>query len=97
MTLTGTGFSTATAVDFASAPGAVFVADSDDRLNTIETFDRLDEGILVQLQVTNAVRNFRGALLERELCTSTTVGPDSAPPVAGDVDALANAGWLRVP
>ncbi|MCC6781680.1 MAG: Ig-like domain-containing protein [Planctomycetes bacterium] len=58
----------------------VFVADSDGDLDTFETFDPFNEGRLIRLRVTNAVRDSEGDFLEQELCTATSVGDDTNPP-----------------
>ncbi|GAB4160891.1 MAG: hypothetical protein Fur0037_27700 [Planctomycetota bacterium] len=55
----------------------VFVADTDGDLSTFETFPT---GILIRIVVTNAVRDNEGHILEQEVCTATTVGPDTDPP-----------------
>lgn len=57
----------------------VFVADSDNNLDTIETFDPLGEGLIIQIDVRNTVLNTDGNLLEREAGVATTVGPDRIP------------------
>jgi hypothetical protein len=63
----------------------VFVADTNNDLASFETFpnDRL-----IRLVITAAVKDTDGALLEQEVCTATTVGPDLDPPqVLGYVTA----------
>lgn len=65
------------AADLVSKKSFVFVADTDNDLTTLETFasDRL-----IRIVVTNAVRDSEHDILEQELSTATTVGPDTAPP-----------------
>ncbi len=53
-----------------------FVADSDGTLGTLETFPT---GALLQVSVTNAVRDSEDDPLEQEICTATTVGVDPNP------------------
>ncbi|MBK8975751.1 MAG: hypothetical protein IPM29_07480 [Planctomycetes bacterium] len=57
----------------------VFVADSDGDLSTLESFDPLGENLLIQVRVTNAIRNTNGRVLQQEVCTATTVGADPNP------------------
>jgi hypothetical protein len=65
------------------APGAfVFVADTDNDLTTLETFDPLSVDHVIQIRVSNSVRDAKDGLLEYEVCTATTVGLD---PTAADV------------
>jgi hypothetical protein len=73
-----TGFPNyAGAADLVAANTFTFVADSDNNLSTIETFPA---NVLIQIVVSNAVRDSDGKVLEQELCTATTVGPDPNPP-----------------
>jgi hypothetical protein len=68
------------AADLASIKTFVFVADTDGDLTTFETFDPLNQDILIRIIVTNAVLNSSGRILQREICTATTVGVDPNPP-----------------
>ncbi len=54
-----------------------FIADSDDDLTTFETFPA---NRLLRIVVTNAVRDTENDILEQEVGTATTVGPDTNPP-----------------
>lgn len=58
----------------------VFVADNDDNLSTLDTFDPLNQDQLIRIIVTNAVRDTDGRILKQEICTATTVGTDPNPP-----------------
>ncbi|MFO1053542.1 MAG: Ig-like domain-containing protein [Planctomycetota bacterium] len=69
-------------LDLVQPDAFVFVADTDDDLTTLETFDPLNLDYVIQVRVTNSVRDGRSAFLEQEVCTATTVGTD---PTAGDV------------
>lgn len=65
------------AADLAAPNTFTFVADSDNNLSSIETFPA---NVLIQVVVSNAVRDSEGKVLESEVCTATTVGPDPNPP-----------------
>lgn len=65
------------AADLVSNKSFVFVADADSNLSTLETFPN---NRLLRLIVTNAVRDSENDILEQEIGTATTVGPDANPP-----------------
>ncbi|MCC6670329.1 MAG: hypothetical protein IT458_04665 [Planctomycetes bacterium] len=64
-------------VDLVAPNSFVFVADDDGDLSDFDIFDNTS---LLQIVVTNAVRNERGKVLREEVSTATTVGPDSTSP-----------------
>lgn len=65
------------AADLVSTKSFVFIADDDNDLTDNETFP---SGRLIRLAVTNAVRDSENDILEQEVATATTVGPDTNPP-----------------
>ncbi|MBI5852163.1 MAG: Ig-like domain-containing protein [Planctomycetes bacterium] len=66
-------------VDMVEPNAFVFVADTDNNLSTFETFDPLDRDHVIQIRVSNSVRDGRDGLLEVEVSTATTVGLDPTP------------------
>ena len=59
----------------------VFVADTDDNLSTFESFPAaVADNTLMRIVVTTAVEDSGGQILEKEVCTATTVGADNKPP-----------------
>lgn len=72
------GFPTyAGAADLVSNKSFVFVADTNGSLTDNETFPT---GRLIRIVVTNAVRDSENDILQQEIGTATTVGPDTNPP-----------------
>ena len=67
------------AVDLVQPNSFVFVADTDDDLGTIETFDPEGRNLVLRIEVSNAVRNSESQILEREARTATSVGADPNP------------------
>lgn len=65
------------AADLVTQKSFTFVADTDGNL---ATFDMFPSDRLIRLVVTAAVLDTEGDILEQEICTATTVGPDNAPP-----------------
>jgi len=65
------------AADLVSNKSFTFVADSDNNLQSVETFP---DDRLLRLIVTSAVRDTENDILEQEVGVATTVGPDSNPP-----------------
>ena len=65
------------AADLVSNKSFTFIADSDDNLQSFETFP---DNRLLRLIVTNAVRDTENDILEQEVGVATTVGPDPDPP-----------------
>jgi hypothetical protein len=86
----GTGSSFTGAADLVDPKSFVFVADTDDNLNTFETFP---SDVLIRLVVTNAVRDSDNKVLSHEVCSATTVGADPAPP---DVLGLISGSNLEI-
>ncbi len=68
------------ATDLVANNSFVFVADTDNNLQTFETFDPSVQNSLIRIVVTNSVRNTDESVLEQEVCTATTVGTDPNPP-----------------
>lgn len=69
------------AADLVGKKAFTFIADADNDLTTIEMFP---SNRLLRLIVTSAVRDSEGDILEQEISTATTVGPDTtAPQVLG--------------
>jgi hypothetical protein len=66
--------------DLVARNSFVFVADTDGDLSTPETFDPMSTGNLIRISVSNAVLNTEGQILEQNVCTATTVGPDTTSP-----------------
>ena len=67
------------AADLVSNKSFVFIADSDDNL-AATPFETFPNDRLLRLIVTNAVRDTENDILEQEVRTATTVGPDTDPP-----------------
>ena len=65
------------AADLVSNKSFTFVADTNDNLLSLETFPT---GMLLRIVVTNAVRDSENDILEQEVGSATTVGPDPDPP-----------------
>jgi hypothetical protein len=65
------------AADLVGKKVFTFIPDIDDDLSTFETFPA---NRLLRLVVTNAVRDSENDILDQEVSTATTVGPDTAPP-----------------
>ncbi|MFK7743257.1 MAG: hypothetical protein AB8H80_23275 [Planctomycetota bacterium] len=65
------------AADLVSNKSFTFVADDDGDLTTFETFP---DNVLLRIVVTNGVRDSENDILEQEVGTATTVGPDNEPP-----------------
>lgn len=65
------------AADLVGKKVFTFIADTDNDLTTIETFP---DDRLLRIVVTNAVKDSENDILEQEVSTATTVGPDDAPP-----------------
>jgi hypothetical protein len=65
--------------DLVQPSSFVFVADSDGDLSTFETFDPLQQNLLIRIVVSNSVLSNEGRVLEQEVCTATTVGNDPNP------------------
>ena len=74
------------AAGFPNYPGAsslvgkksfTFVADTD---NNLQTFESFPDNVLLRLIVTAAVLDSEGHILEQEVCTATTVGVDPDQP-----------------
>lgn len=66
-------------VDLVDPKSFVFIADTDNDLTTLETFDPQSQNILIRIEVANTVRDSEGHILEEEVCTATTVGNDPNP------------------
>jgi hypothetical protein len=76
-----TGFTGDT--DLVEANSFVFVADSATTPG-LASFDTFPSNVLLRLDVRNSVRDSESKVLEQEVCTATTVGPDTnAPEVIG--------------
>jgi hypothetical protein len=65
------------AADLVTNKSFTFVADTDNNLQTLEQFPA---NRVLRLVVTNAVRDSENDILEQEISTATTVGPDTGPP-----------------
>lgn len=65
------------AADLVTNKSFVFVADTDGRLDTFETFET---NRLLRVVVTSAVRDSENDILEQEIGVATTVGADPSPP-----------------
>ncbi len=65
--------------DLVAPNSFVFVADSDQDLRTLETFDPGNNNLVLRLIVNNSVRDTDERVLAQEACTATTVGSDPNP------------------
>jgi hypothetical protein len=63
-------------IDLVEPSSFTFIPDTDNNLTTFETFPT---GFLLRLVVTNAVLDSENKVLETEVTTATTVGPDPNP------------------
>jgi len=69
------------AAEMTSKKTFVFVADQDDNLSTFESFPAaVADSTLLRIVITTAVQDTGGHILEKEVCTATTVGADDKPP-----------------
>ena len=69
------------AADLVSKKSFVFVADTN---NDLTSFEEFPDTVLIRIAVTNAVRDSENDILDQEVATATTVGPDTtAPQVLG--------------
>ncbi|MEO0481004.1 MAG: hypothetical protein AAF196_16155 [Planctomycetota bacterium] len=72
-----TGFNGDT--DLVQSNTFVFVADIDNNLDTIDSFDPFDEDVIIEIRIRNTILNSDGDILEMEAGVATTVGPDPNP------------------